>query len=301
MPWPAVAAVGGLLGGMGQLAGGVSGMFGGKGQDDSDARDWARYYAQETPSWRKEGAVKAGYHPLAAMGMNPAGGPVAKGGTGKGSALANMGQGIERMSKAGESEIQKAQARKLNLEADLIALQIKKDSPTGQGGSGIAEENLPLKHPAYSSTDQKSGAAVKALYQLYRHPDNSIIKIPSEDAADYLSESVVDSAMLQTKRWWNNLTKKFGRVSGAREKSVRKELNDMEDFMRANGELREDEYMQFSAQLGLPIVTRYTGGSKTLYRGTTSVFKKNKPRYTGMYHRKNKPFIEKWRKIQANR
>lgn len=289
-PW---AGIGSFLGGMGQFAGGASGLFGGDHVKKWDEHDYRRMINQHWGA-SMANAKKYGIHPLVAVGIKPGSGPTAHAAprSGTGGALTSMGQALTRMSAVGMSEVQKAQIANLNAQTRLInsqANEIKTKSPAGQAGPGvITNSNLPLKHPSYASGDQE-GRAVKGLYQLYRHHDGSILKIPAEDAADYLSESVVDAALLQGKRWWRNLTRRRNKMTPGQLRTVRDELDDIEFFMRQNGELRPDEYLQFSYQMGLPKVTRsMQGRRKTLFtrkgRYESGI---NFPRYGGHLFRRN--------------
>lgn len=122
------AWLGPLLGGAGQLAGGIAGLFGGGGYDNTSANqsfaqnqfnaqmawnreqfDWQKLLATDGIRMRVADAKAAGLHPLAALGGGSAGyspttligsnvpdGGGSSRGPDIGAALANMGQGIGR-------------------------------------------------------------------------------------------------------------------------------------------------------------------------------------------------------------
>ena len=293
--------IGSVLGGAGSL---LSGLGFGSGSTEFNANKYGDMIKEGMTTRmriaRKYGK-RYGFHPLVALGINPGSGSGAWH-RGPGSDFARMGQGLDRISKGVAEfdpnarelnrlklEQERARLKNMNLQNVGLMKQVNDlDTQTGPPASNIKVEELPLKHPSYASGDEE-GRAVKALYQLYRHPDNTIIKIPAEDAADYLSESKIDAAILQTKRWFRNLTRGVGgRLSTNYLRKIRDELDDMETFMRSNRELRPDEYLQYSPQLGLPIVQRsWAGKKKMLFRETTNIYKRNLPRYGGMYFRKN--------------
>lgn len=306
MPEPTtLAGIGSIIGGVGALASGARGFFddgGLKGKDlKQSIKIQNKYGMKHRLKWARKYARKYKFHPLTALGVNPGsdGGSFAQ--PASEPDFARMGQGLERaIAGAQHFTPQAKEAARIQLEQEKQRLQNMRlqnhgllkqiqdlDSPTGPPASGITEEQIPLQHPAYASGNQE-GRAVKGLYQIYRHPDNTLLRIPAEDAADFLSESMIDSAILQTKRWWSNLTRGFrARMSEGSLRKIRDELDSMENFMRQNRELRPDEYLQFSPQMGMPIVARDRGGYKKLFRETNSIFKRNRGRYGGMRFRRN--------------
>lgn len=299
--WEALGAIGTLAGGLGSLAGGLgigSGQ-GGDGLKGKGQKKAIKNYWRTTMQMAREHNIA----PLAALGVNTGVSP-GWSSVGNRQNFAQMGQGLERALKGIAQfnprakelnrillEQEKEKLKNMGLQNQGLMKQINDlDTQNGTPASNIniTESNLPLNHPAYASGVQE-GRAVKGLYQLYRHPDNTILKIPAEDAADFLSESKIDSFILQTKRWWSNLTRGFrARLSDQSAIEIRNELDDMENFMRQNGELRPDQYLQFSPQLGLPIVARsWKGKRKKIFRETNNIFKRNLPRYGGMLFRRN--------------
>lgn len=106
-----IGAIGGALGGVGQFLGGLGGLFGGGGSGSKKAKELFAYQVREQErmmknqlQWRVEDARAAGVHPLAAIGANissPSVPPIVAGGdsgSGRniGSALSDMGQGVDR-------------------------------------------------------------------------------------------------------------------------------------------------------------------------------------------------------------
>lgn len=286
--WPATAAGWmGLAGGATGLAGSIMKLFnsgGDQGYSANDHGDSIKEHWQTTFRMAKQ----HGIHPLVAMGISPSSVPMSSGYMDKstGDKLMDLGQSIRRLP---EDPEKKANIRIKNAQASLLEKQLKDKTIQGQSDL-VKQEELPLESPIYSSGD-KDGAS-KPLYQLYRHPDNTLLKIPSEDAADFLSESVIDSAIIQTKRWFQNFTRRFANlpVGPKFEKAsdaMRDELNQMEDFLRSHKKIRPDEYLQFSPTMGLPVVSRFKGKKKTLFRDG-ALAKSRVPRYSGIWFRRNK-------------
>lgn len=94
---PVIAAAG--IGAVSDLAGGlVDQYFNNKATDKS--YKFQKKVLQNQVQWRVADAVKAGLHPLAALGVNPASGPSAMIGSSLGSSISNMGQNISRAAEA---------------------------------------------------------------------------------------------------------------------------------------------------------------------------------------------------------
>lgn len=106
-----LTAIGGVLGGLGQAAGGAAGLFGGGGNNNNFYNQLAimreqaqlqREFAQNGIQWRVQDAKNAGIHPLYALGGSGASyspSAVSVGGdspSGLGRDLQDMGQGIGR-------------------------------------------------------------------------------------------------------------------------------------------------------------------------------------------------------------
>lgn len=152
-----IAAIGSLLGGVGQLVGGASGLFNQPQSTQSNAsfyQNWRnddmawsreqfnrnealqREFAQNGIRWRVADAKAAGLHPLAALGMSGASAsPIAVGGGGGynvdfgrdrysdiGSSIANMGQGLGRAVAATQSPKERVQtAYEMTVQRQQIA------------------------------------------------------------------------------------------------------------------------------------------------------------------------------------
>lgn len=94
---PAVAAAG--IGALGDIGGGlVDAYFNDKAADKSWKRN--KKVLQNQVQWRVADAVKAGLHPLAALGMSPASGPSTMIGSSLGGSLSAAGQNIGRAAEA---------------------------------------------------------------------------------------------------------------------------------------------------------------------------------------------------------
>lgn len=134
-----IAAIGSLLGGLGQAAGGIGGLFGNRSVSQPDmsfAQNWrndemalARQqmqlqqdFAQQGIRWRVADAKAAGLHPLAALGAQPVQyspvsvggsypdtGSYSSGGSDIGASLANLGQGVGRAVAATQSKMERVQ------------------------------------------------------------------------------------------------------------------------------------------------------------------------------------------------
>jgi hypothetical protein len=176
--YPMIGAIGGLLGGAGQLAGGLYDWFGG-GTDYRKARKYADKMAKDAmarlPQQMKlmyQGAQAAGYHPLAALGISPSAGPsVPVFDEKKGKAMANMGQGINR--------VLNAQAKYLESLAD----KEKKEVVQGQTDS-IREFNLP-------STEQPFGKlqAYERGGWFVMGPNRQVLKsAPDQEFQEWMTE-----------------------------------------------------------------------------------------------------------------
>lgn len=125
---PAIAAAG--IGALADIGGGLVDQY---FNEKSSDKAWKRQkkVLQNQVQWRVADAVKAGLHPLAALGLSPANGPAATVGSSLGSALSNMGQNIGRAAEAYLTPTDKAGARmsllaeeRARLENDLIRSQI---------------------------------------------------------------------------------------------------------------------------------------------------------------------------------
>lgn len=160
-----LAAIGSVLGGLGQAAGGAAGLFGG-GSNNSGWQQLAimreqaqlqREFAQQGIQWRVADAKAAGIHPLYALGGSGASySPSAVsvgggGGSDLGRDLGNMGQGLGRAVAAASSKEDRAateysaamramQLKRAGLDNELLETQIMASRAAllrGQVGPGV--------------------------------------------------------------------------------------------------------------------------------------------------------------------
>lgn len=169
--------LGALIGGL--VSGGL-GLLGSKMSNDAaeDAAEQAFEYQkqilQKQVQWRVKDAIKAGLHPLAALGVNPASGPPpAQVDMNLGSTLAGAGQDIGRALEAGISASDQAsihmaqlQVENQNLQNDLLRTQIASQrmrnvqtgtpgiysSPTERLLNPATGETWPVKYPDLGQT-----------------------------------------------------------------------------------------------------------------------------------------------------
>lgn len=127
---PVVAAAG--IGAVTDLAGGlVDQYFNQKAADKS--YKFQKKVLQNQVQWRVADAVKAGLHPLAALGVNPASGPSSMIGSSLGSSISNMGQNISRAAEAYLTPQDKIAARSalLNLEQQQANIDLTRSQIAG--------------------------------------------------------------------------------------------------------------------------------------------------------------------------
>jgi len=127
---PAIAAAG--IGAAADLAGGLVDQY---FNQKAAKKSWKQQkkVLQNQVQWRVADAVKAGLHPLAALGVNPASGPSAQVGSGLGSALSSMGQNIGRAAEAALTPADKLAARSalLGLEQQQANIDLTKAQLAG--------------------------------------------------------------------------------------------------------------------------------------------------------------------------
>lgn len=125
---PVVAAG---IGAAADLAGGLVGQYYQNKATDKSYK-FQKKVLQNQVQWRVADAVKAGLHPLAALGMSPAAGPgVSIGGSPLGEALSSMGQNVSRAAEATLTPADKVGQRvgelaleRAGLENELLRTQI---------------------------------------------------------------------------------------------------------------------------------------------------------------------------------
>lgn len=126
------------MGWLGNLAGaavsGISALFGGKMASDANAK-LQRDFAQNAVQWKVQDALKAGIHPLYALGAPTMSPSMSVGGLGEG--LASMGQDVGRAiaqgGNAADRELMALQAERVKAETGLIQAQTAKLVTAGTG------------------------------------------------------------------------------------------------------------------------------------------------------------------------
>lgn len=281
---PAMSAAGTFLGGLGQFAGSMMG-------DDEKVKLKNMYHEEDVRrsikhrfKYSREFGQQYGFHPLLGLGINPAvsGSRPIKVGDNKGSKLAGMGQGLNKMLSAGQSELTKAQIENMKANTNLInkkAEQIGKDAPEGQG-QGIVETNLgPVR-------DRSLEPGIKALENVYTYKnkfgENVLEFLPSQDAADYLSESWWDNWKYRIQKEAKGFGQAFKRIDYKDANLIRDRLNKLEDSHPP----RAGYYYAFNFLHGRPIeikIDKYKG--ERLFDSKSF----NTPRRSGFQNWRNKP------------
>lgn len=194
----------------------VKGVFGHKAADDAydrqanqaaADRELQKEFAQHGVQWRVEDALKAGIHPLAALGMNPISSTPIPIGVTPDDSFAQMGQDLSRSvyaSMSGESRMQaKLDALKLErgeLENMLLASQIAKLN--GQVGppmpTGIQV------NPSEITTSRSGDASMELAppapaVKEFLNRDGSVTIWPSADA-----KQAIEDSMYEWEHMWRN-------------------------------------------------------------------------------------------------
>lgn len=224
----ALPAIGGFLGGMGQFAGGMQGLFGDQGGMDAHkmqkkskkfARQQLQRQMRSTIYWRVRDAKRSGLHPLAALGISPHSGPSAtfgmdSGRGSKGRALANMGQGIQR-AMAGKNELESAMA-------EYYRAMAKKASSTvigGQPESLVVDKAGVLKPssnrgydvvPAQVNPQRAHGyvAGPSGFYNFANVPDGGVQVYPTQKFQESTSEGfhALEYGIKMSGQWAKNIS-----------------------------------------------------------------------------------------------
>lgn len=231
--------VGTFLGGAGQAAQGIQGIMpdSGDGYRGGATRrmlsDQLKYQGMlQGQTWRNQMwlAKQQGIHKLVAAGLNPAmgGGWQSIMGSKKSGDWSDLGQGLERMSKVGMSEVQKAQLENLKAETDLRnaeAERIRADMPAHQDPTAVHVENLPPpKNPAY----QGENALEKVYFHQKINGERELEFLPSQDAQDYLSESWWDNLKYRVKKEWQGYGLSARRMKPQTVQMIRNFLDELE-------------------------------------------------------------------------
>lgn len=204
-----IGQIGGFLGGAGQFAGGLSSLFGnndnGVSTDDIRESMAARFYAA------RNYAPMHGFHPLVGLGINPSSSPMYAGGYNDvGRGLEAMGQGLERMSNTGMSEVQKAQIENLKARTNLInkqAEEVGKDAPlnTGQNAPISEVANPPGLYRAQQLPKQAPGGGrqlgEQGAEKVMFNPEGYMITAPAEGLEDLVSDDIVAKIRFYLPQW----------------------------------------------------------------------------------------------------
>lgn len=204
MAWQ--AAVGEALGAVGSA---VGGYFGQKSAEKSANKMYRRQAAdnkeilQNQVQWRVEDTVKAGLHPLAALGVNPASGPVGQT-VGDNGWRERFGSNIGRAAEAMMAPSDKASSRMMELsvqrgelENELLKSQIASqrmrnmqqgtpgvNDPAAAAAAGGGVANIPGLPAPWQVTNPTLGTQLENAYQEW----SNILLIPAmaNDAIKYL-------------------------------------------------------------------------------------------------------------------
>lgn len=230
-----LAAIGPILGGLGQVAGGAAGLFGGGGNNGSlaaqtqnalDDRNWQREVFYNQIRARTADAKLAGIHPLYALGapsFSPS--PTAiyggdsGGGADVGSAFRNMGQGLERAIAAGQTKEERVatafeirrQQQQLeygDLQNELLRQQINKTANPAQLGPGlpanVGDGRVEVKPNEIISADPRAAHKTAGQHpgtEYVRMPDGGMMPTPAKP----LNIDEVSSPGWLTWMWQNKL------------------------------------------------------------------------------------------------
>jgi hypothetical protein len=121
-----LAAIGSFAGGMGSFASGLGGLFGGGGTSFKEQAAFQREMAQNGVTWRVQDAQRAGINPLAALGMQPYNANVIPVGGNDYDHFAQMGQGIQRMAEAKQTQLDRQIETEKRNEMDALQLENQK-------------------------------------------------------------------------------------------------------------------------------------------------------------------------------
>ena len=251
--------MGQILGGAGQAAGGLSSLFSEGRISGQQIRKSIKNQIEARAMYSRRYGEKYGFHPLTMLGINPAGGPMGRPtGGDKGRALERMGQGVNRMLQAGQSEIQKAQARLLNLRGDQIEQQIANDSPEGQQdvpttAAGVVLDPVP-KEKMFQVTPKQPqvthGVEVgpEAFGRIVNMPGGGSKIMPTQSLQETTSEGI--HAWEYAAQYINRLAKgnSFWLLDTHKGRKWRNELRKQQrmfdDRVRPNEEYRYDTVSQ---------------------------------------------------------
>lgn len=166
--------IGAAIGAAGRITGGI---ISGNQASDAANKAWDRQKAvlQRQVTWRVRDAVRAGIHPLAALGLNPASGPpMASIGTDWASNLGEAGQDLGRAAEAAltpedqtTAQLTRLAVERGTLENELLRTQIASQRMRNmqQATPGVPRPGRPtgLVHPDGSMVAGDNGMGSKAF------------------------------------------------------------------------------------------------------------------------------------------
>lgn len=147
------AVVGSLIGVGSKL---IGGLIGSNEANKAAQRDWdnQKLVLKNQIYWKAQDAIRAGLHPLAGLGVNPAAGPAPTQVGDMGNTFASMGQDLGRAAEAmmtpedkAGSRLLQLQAERATLENDLLRTQIASQRMRNiqEGTPGVPSTGRPIK------------------------------------------------------------------------------------------------------------------------------------------------------------
>lgn len=167
---------------------------------DANAQNAAlqREFAQSGLSWRVRDAVRAGLHPLAALGASVPGATPSFQPVGSGDTWRSMGQDLSRAVSATSTSVQREMdaltLERGGLENELLRLRIARES-SAQVGPGLPGEELREAQHNMSAPGSPSveAGAVNDL-SFVRLPDGSMAIAPSSDVKNRIEDNEIQEA-----------------------------------------------------------------------------------------------------------
>lgn len=280
MPW---GSIGGFLGGMGQFAGGMSGLFGQGGMDAHKMQKKSKKFARQqmyrqmhqTIQARVRDARKAGIHPLAALGVSPASGPSAAFGMdskdyGRGKMLANMGQGLQR-ALAGKSELDSAMAEYYR----AMARKVSTPAIGGQGDAALVVDRKGVLKPSEKRGYQVVPAQVNpqrahgyvagpsGFYNFANVPDGGVQVYPTQKFQESTSEGfhALEYGIKMSGQWAKGIS--LNALNGPKAMMARNKLRDEQRAVEA----------EYGGRYAYSAIQRtwYPTNTNRLYYGTSKI------------------------------
>jgi hypothetical protein len=202
-----LAGIGSMLGGLGGFAGGLSSLFGGS-SGGYRGRDYKQFVKHRLMTARKYGE-EYGFHPLSVLGISPGSVPMhAQSRNNVGNALARMGQGLERMSQSGMTELQKAQVENLKAHTNLLNTQaLNRASPKGVStvSSVPMDETTKAQYEVEPMPKQTAGGGrqlgERGTDVSNWNPEGYYIRTPAEGLEDLVSDDVMAKVRFYAPEW----------------------------------------------------------------------------------------------------